>query len=851
MHFATRHFSIFSQKTQIKMIKIGVLITTSMGRIDDLFNKSLKSALKQTIQPDTIIVVDDNDDIALSRIIKRKIEDLNISYLHYLPNTHTKHMSGCGAWNTGLEFLKKKNGKESYVAILDDDDEWNINYIKHCKSKLEKNPLAVFAFLKRTDCEDASSFSPNDLCIDKYLVGNPGVQGSNMFFRIDALESIGNFDESLPSCTDRDLMIRFIAHFGTDKISVIPKVLVKHNAHEGTVTSDFTKKRIGLDVFYKKHLWRYKCLELLNQSLVRAERLFSYPDSDKWIQNYKHENAILVTGVCGFIGSHVADILIQNGWKVIGIDDFSTGSVKNISHFLKNENFVFYEGDIADMSFVDSVLSHFTVKTALHFAALPRIPFSIDHPHESYAANVIAVQNFATIVKKHHIAQFVFASSSSVYGQGDGTPMAENDQLLPMSPYAEQKCKGEKILSEIFSNTNTHLLICRLFNVYGYSRQRINKYSTIVTKCFDAIHLHKELVVYGDGTQVRDFTHVSDVAKAFLSIVNNYLPTKPMEILNIGHGKPLSVNTLINIVDKVMGEDIHVVYREKSYAEPSYTFANNHKAADLLKWKPTIDISEGIELTKQQMEANEAFVVGVAVHNSKDVIRRCLTSILKQKGIKRKVEIVIADDSSSDDWILQVQDLMQNDNIHVVNYQFCNVVKTRNALNQYIVENFPNAVLIGRLDSDDEYAIETVLARIEEVFDKESPDIILGGNYLRQHGKVISRVNQAFDQLKDKNYLLSRLKDMANGNPESELPSCNLWLRPWTILPYPDVVSAEDHFLLVEYLLHTDKYKISIIEDLLMCIYNLNGNITAENKSGENYLKIRKQLYNKVVKNEY
>ncbi len=833
------------------MIKIGALITTSMGRIDELFNRSLKSALKQTMQPDVIIVVDDNDDIALSRIIKRKIEDLNIPYLHYLSNTHTKHMSGCGAWNTGLEFLKKRNGKESYVAILDDDDEWDIDYIKHCKSELVKTPLAVFAFLKRTDCPNASFFSHIDLSIDKYLVGNPGVQGSNMFFRIDALESIGYFDESLPSCTDRDLMIRFIAHFGTDKISVIPKVLVKHNIHEGSVTSDFTKKRTGLDVFYKKHLWRYKCLELLNQSLVRAERLFSYPDSGKWIQKYKHENPILVTGVCGFIGSHVANLLIQNRWKVVGIDNFSTGSINNISHYFKNENFVFYEGDIADTSFVDTVLSHFTVKTVFHFAALPRIPFSIDHPRESYAANVIAVQNFAATVKKHHIAQFVFASSSSVYGQGNGLPMTEDDQLLPMSPYAEQKCIGEKILSEIFSNTNTHLLICRLFNVYGYSRQRINKYSTLVTKCFDAINLHKELVIYGDGTQVRDFTHVSDVAKAFLSIANNYLLTKPVEILNIGGGNPLSVNTLIDIVCQVMGTDMHVVYREKSYAEPSYTFADNHKAANLLKWMPTINISEGIELIKRQMEANEAFVIGVAVHNSKDVIRRCLTSILKQKGIHRQVEIVIADDGSSDDWIQQVQDLIQNDNVHIVNYHFCDVVKTRNALNQYIIENFPNAFLIGRLDSDDEYSDENVLARIEEVFDKESPDIILGGNYLRQQGKVISRVNRATNQLKDKNYLLSRLKGMANGIPESELPSCNLWFRPWAMLPYPDIVSAEDHFLLVEYLLHPNKYRISIIENLLMCIYNLNGNITAENKSGANYLKNRQQLYNKIAQNEY
>ena len=206
--------------------KLGVIIATSMGRIESLFSLSLRSVLEQTVLPDCIVIVDDNNDKTVSLKIEENIKSIEKNNVYYIKNARTKNMSGTGAWNTGLEFLKQKLGDDNYVAILDDDDSWDPDYVANLYQNITNSPEAVFAFLRRSDCPETSSFFLDDLTINNFLIGDPGIQGSNMCFKIASILSIGGFDEGMPSCTDRDLMIRFLHKYGNSHITIIPQKLL-------------------------------------------------------------------------------------------------------------------------------------------------------------------------------------------------------------------------------------------------------------------------------------------------------------------------------------------------------------------------------------------------------------------------------------------------------------------------------------------------------------------------------------------------------------------------------------------------------------------------------------------------
>lgn len=273
-----------------------VLIATSLCRTHSLFTVALKSVLNQVRQPDAIVIVDDNTDSGISLAIRERAAQLCTKGCEvvYLKNERTHGMSGTGAWNTGIVYISKRFGNEAYVAIIDDDDEWSPVLLSCVEEKIKASNYkasAVFPFLKRTDCDSVSTFNLNDLNQDSFLVGNPGVQGSNMCFKVGHLVSIGGFDEALSSCTDRDLMIRFLGEYGTDGVCVINERLVEHNAGNGTVTYDKDKKRKGLMSFYAKYIHLFTP-STLRASLLRAERLFHFDQSEEIVKLWEHSNAI-------------------------------------------------------------------------------------------------------------------------------------------------------------------------------------------------------------------------------------------------------------------------------------------------------------------------------------------------------------------------------------------------------------------------------------------------------------------------------------------------------------------------------------------------------------------------------
>jgi len=244
---------------QNNSIQIGVIIATSFQRTELLFDRSLKSVLNQRYFPDYIVVVDDNENENEFDIIVKRISKFNNPNIVCLRNFKTKHNSGTGAWNSGIEFLQSKFAdlEKSYIGILDDDDEWTETYLEKCISQITDNTKAVFANLVRLhkDFEVQGNVNRDNLTINNFLIGSPGVQGSNMFFNAKALSQVGCFDETLKSCSDRDLMIRFLQHNSINDIAFVPETLVFHYAQsEQTVTNNHITKWTGLNSFYNKYL---------------------------------------------------------------------------------------------------------------------------------------------------------------------------------------------------------------------------------------------------------------------------------------------------------------------------------------------------------------------------------------------------------------------------------------------------------------------------------------------------------------------------------------------------------------------------------------------------------------------
>lgn len=275
-------------------MKFSVIIATSQNRTDWLINRSLTSVYKQLGIDKSkwcVFVIDDNEnENEFSEIVKR-IEhlrkDLQLKETEFpttvLKNTRTRFMSGTGAWNTGI-FEAYKQFPKGFVCILDDDDEYLQNHLTDCVTAISENAVAVFQRLIWQN-DDTSTMNvdltKDQLTAENFFIGNPGVQGSNMFFKTQNLVDIGGFDESLPNTTDRDLMIRFLWKNDTNNIVVIETIGVTHYNHKlEKVNNDIPRKKQGLDLFYKKYKAHFS-EEAFKKSLARAKTFFNYNPTEQ------------------------------------------------------------------------------------------------------------------------------------------------------------------------------------------------------------------------------------------------------------------------------------------------------------------------------------------------------------------------------------------------------------------------------------------------------------------------------------------------------------------------------------------------------------------------------------------
>ena len=303
---------------------------------------------------------------------------------------------------------------------------------------------------------------------------------------------------------------------------------------------------------------------------------------------------ILVTGCAGFIGSHLTETLLNQGFKVYGIDNLSNGKLSNTSSFNKNTNFIFLEYDINEIDKFEKVLDE--VDVIYHLAALADIVPSIQNPESYFNSNVNGTFNLIRNCENKKVKKIIYAASSSCYGIPDKYPTSENSPILPQYPYALTKRLGEEIIFHFGNLYKIPVVSLRLFNVYGPRARTSGTYGAVFGVFLAQKLAKKPFTIVGDGEQTRDFTFVDDVVNAFIEMMDTNIKN---EIFNVGSGKTYSVNTLINL----LGSN-KIVNIPKRPGEPDCTFADISKILKKTSWKPKISFEDGV---KKLMESIDDF----------------------------------------------------------------------------------------------------------------------------------------------------------------------------------------------------------------------------------------------------
>ncbi|MBI5874426.1 MAG: NAD-dependent epimerase/dehydratase family protein, partial [Deltaproteobacteria bacterium] len=281
---------------------------------------------------------------------------------------------------------------------------------------------------------------------------------------------------------------------------------------------------------------------------------------------------ILVTGVAGFIGSNLTDRLLEKNEKVIAIDDFNdfyAPKIKeeNLKQALKNPNFKLYKGDIRDNALIDKIFKENSIDVVCHIAARAGVRPSLQDPILYEEVNCLGTLHLLEAVKKHPVQNFVFASSSSVYGINSKVPFSEDDPISqPISPYAATKRASELMAFSYAHLYKIPVTNLRFFTVYG-ERGRPEMAVANFTRL---IHEGKEIVVNGDGTAKRDFTYIGDILQGVLASI--YKPFS-YEIINLGESRVVEVNYLISLIEKNLGKKAKIKYLPPAPGDVPITYA--------------------------------------------------------------------------------------------------------------------------------------------------------------------------------------------------------------------------------------------------------------------------------------
>ena len=305
--------------------------------------------------------------------------------------------------------------------------------------------------------------------------------------------------------------------------------------------------------------------------------------------------SILVTGGAGFIGSHlVRRLLAETDSAVVILDNFNDYYAPwlkraAIADVAGDSRVTLVEGDFCDQDLDGRLILDHGVRAILHLGASPGVPASLAHPRQYFENNVLGTLALLEAARRNPVERFLFASSSTVYGRGAAAPFAEDAPLgIPASPYGASKRSAELLgltYHQLFGVPFTSL---RLFNVYG-PRLRPELALAVFTR---SILESRPLPLFGDGSVLRDFTHVSDICSGFLAALA--APNIAGQCINLGHDRPIAIKQLIKLIEAAAGKQARIEHKPPRTEDMPFTHAHLAKARRLLKYEPRVEIEQGV-----------------------------------------------------------------------------------------------------------------------------------------------------------------------------------------------------------------------------------------------------------------
>ena len=302
----------------------------------------------------------------------------------------------------------------------------------------------------------------------------------------------------------------------------------------------------------------------------------------------------LVTGGAGFIGSHLCEKLLENDYNVICLDNFNDyydPRIKkdNIANSLKSKNFTLVKGDILDKECLENIFSKNNIHKIVHLAAIAGVRPSLMNPQEYVDVDIKGTVNLLEVAKKYRVEQFIFGSSSSVYGINSKIPFTEEDRIdLQISPYATAKRCAELYCATYHYLYRIPVTILRFFTVYG-PRQRpdmaIHKFTRLMSQ-------GKSISMFGDGKSERDYTYIDDIVDGILKAIQK---TYKFEIFNLGNSKTIKLRNLINYIEDKLKNRAKIEQLPRQPGDVPITCADTSRAKRMLGYNPLTSIEEGIE----------------------------------------------------------------------------------------------------------------------------------------------------------------------------------------------------------------------------------------------------------------
>ncbi len=302
--------------------------------------------------------------------------------------------------------------------------------------------------------------------------------------------------------------------------------------------------------------------------------------------------SILVTGGAGYIGSHTAYELLNSGKEIVIVDNLQKGHKEAV---LGGR---FYEGDLRDDSFMDRVFTENQIEAVVHFAADSLVGESVADPLKYYNNNVVSTLRLLGKMKQYGVNKIVFSSTAATYGEPENTPILETDKTVPTNPYGETKLTVEKALKWADNAYGIKHIILRYFNVAGaHPSGKIGEdhhpESHLIPIIIQAAMGKRDYIgIYGDdyptpdGTCIRDYIHVTDLANAHILALNKLMSGSESDIFNLGNGSGFSVKQVIEATEKVAGRKIPVKTEPRRAGDPAILIASSQKAQDVLGWQP-------------------------------------------------------------------------------------------------------------------------------------------------------------------------------------------------------------------------------------------------------------------------